>query len=97
MKTITVNDREFQYEICYHASEYGECEWTNFYEGSEFRSYKKYLFFGPNVVKSIPNKVFHLNLSIEDESYTKSEIRRMLENKIELLNRREEIEKGEII
>lgn len=97
MKTINVNNREFQYELFYSSSEYGINEWTEFYEGYLNETYRKYLLFGPILIRKIPIKVFQLDLCIEDESYTKAEIRRMIEKKIELLNRKQEIKRGEII
>ena len=97
MKTININGKEFFYEVCYHVSEYGEYVWTEFYDGSYTKTYKKYFFFGPTRTKEVYNKVFQLNFNIEDKNKTKSDIRKSLERQIELMNREEEIKRGELI
>lgn len=41
--------------------------------------------------------LFRLNIDIESCDYTKKDIRRKIDRKVELLNRKKEIKKGEII
>jgi hypothetical protein len=97
LKRIVVNGIELDYQLCYHSSEYGESEWTEFYIGTRIIARRKYRICGPIVTYEIPNKVFMLNFSIENEHYTKKEVRSKIERKLELLNRKAEIERGEII
>lgn len=97
MKTINVNGREFQYKVGYDCSEYGDYYWTDFYEGTETETYKKWLFFGPTLTKEVGKWVFKVYLNIENPHLTKSEIRQHIERAVELLERKEEIERGEII
>ena len=97
LKRININGIELYYQLCYDVSEYGESEWTEFYIGTRIITRRKYYICGPIITYEIPNKVFELNFSIEDEYYTKKEIRYKIERKLELLNRKAEIERGEII
>lgn len=97
MKTLNVNGREFQYEIEIYQGEFGLYEETLFYEGVETYTRKKYFLFGDVITITKPKWVFTLPLDIESEYYTKAEIRGMIEKKLELLNRKEEIENGQII
>ena len=97
MKIIDVNGRTIGYEVFYDVSEYGETYETAFYEGTKIVSRKKYLLFGEPVSKEVPREIFRLHFSIEDEGRTKAEIRAVIERRLELLDRREQIARGEII
>ena len=97
MKTISINGKELEYEILYDVSEYDEYYSTVFYDGVVMEEYRKYLLFGPKLKREKRKEVFTLYFSIEDPSYTKDEIRSILERKVELLGRKEEIENGELI
>lgn len=97
MKELTIEGRTFQYKVTYFTSEYSDYYVTEFFEGTCTIMRKKYLFFGEEVEKKIPNFSFNLYVNIEDERYTKREIREMIMKKIELLNRKEEIKRGEIV
>lgn len=97
MKTININGKEFKYEIFYDASEYSEYYLTVFYDCINTVEYRKYLLFGPKLIKEVGNEVFRVHFNIEDPSLTKGELRDILERKVELLQREEEIKKGELI
>jgi hypothetical protein len=97
MKTLTINNRTFQYELCYHSSEYGNSEWTEFYEGTITETRKKYWLFGKEITTTQPKKVFTIWQNIESKNHTKKQVRDWIEKQIDLLNREEEIKKGEII
>ena len=98
MKEINVNGRIFQYEvIANNNGEYGYYYETMFYEGVETYTIRKYLLFGPKLTKTRPKYVFTIDCNIESESYTKSEIRSRVLKKVELLERKKQIERGEII
>lgn len=97
MKSLSINENTFWYEIEVDSSEYGDYYTTNFYQGTETVKRKKYILFGAEIVKTVPKLVFSLYMNIEDPSYTKSDIRALISREIELMNRVEEIERGEII
>jgi hypothetical protein len=98
MKTINYHGREFQYEIFSDCNEYDGLTYeTEFYEGTEMVTKRKYWLFGPKITVEQPKLIFKLYIDIEDETYTKQDIRDKIRRKVELLNRKLEIEKGEII
>jgi hypothetical protein len=97
MKEINVNGRTFQYEVEAYAGEFGYYHETEFYEGYETYSRKRYFLFGDIVTISKPKWVFTIYCDIESEHYTKSEIRTKIEKQVELLERKKQIERGEII
>ena len=96
MKTLNVNGREFQYEVEAYMGDFGTYHETLFYEGYETYSRKKYYLFGDVITISKPIWVFTIHCDIESEGYTKSEIRGMIEKKVELLERKKQIENGNI-
>jgi len=97
MKKITIDGKQFDYEICSDANEYGTSEWTEFYQGKKIRKYKRFIFFGKIITEEVPNLIFEVPINIEDSCYTKEDIRKRLSRQVELLNRKEEIKRGEII
>ena len=97
MKTITVKDYTLHYKVEYDVNEFGDCEWTDFFLGTETVTRRKFWLFGKKIEKQVPKFVFSVNFDIETPTRTKQEIREILERRVELLNRAEEIEKGEII
>ncbi len=97
MKTINYHGREFQYDILEEVSEYGSYRYTEFYEGTEMVTKRKYWLFGPEITVEKTKLSFTLYMDIEDEMYTKKDVRDKIRRKVELLNRKLEIEKGEII
>lgn len=97
MKTIEINGRKIQYEVLYDVSEYGDTYETVFYEGTQIVSKKKYLLFGETITKEVPREIFRLYFNIEDEGRTKSETRAIIERRLELLDRKAQIERGEIV
>ena len=98
MKTIEINGRTLEYEVFSDCNEYDGLTYeTAFYEGTKIERRKKYLLFGPVITKIVPNEIFRLFLNIEDPGYTKDDIRRKIERKLELLERPAQIERGEIV
>ncbi len=98
MKTLNVNGRELQYKIFSDFSEYhGTYYWTKFYEGVTTKTSKKFLFFGETITTVEPNHVFTIHRNIESIHYTKKEIRELIEVQLALLDREDEIQRGEII
>jgi hypothetical protein len=97
LKDIELDGIQMKYEIFSESSEYGDYYWTEFYIGTKTLVKRKYGLFGEKIKKEIPFKVFQLNISIEDPDYTKKDIRERIERKLELLGRKSEIERGEIV
>lgn len=97
MKTLTINNRKLDYEISYHSSEYGESKWTEFYEGTITETHKKYWLFGKEITTIKPKKVFTIWRNIESKTHTKKQVRDWIQHEVELLNREDEIRRGEII
>lgn len=72
--------------------------YTKFYHGTETRTYKKYLFFGPTVVKVQPKYAFRVEVVMNDLKITREECnRRVMEayNKwVSLTKRKDEVKNG---
>ena len=97
MKKVNIKGRELKYIVQYDCSEYGDYYWTEFYEETYTKTYKKYWLFGPTLTKEEPIVLFQLSLNVEDEYYTKSDIRSRILRQLELLDRKEQIKRGELI
>ena len=96
-KKININDEDYFY-IVYHDFDYdGESIWTVFFKETEIEIRKKYLFFGPIIKKEYPKELFTVTGDIENENLTKEEVKSIIERKVELLKRKEQIKNGEII
>jgi hypothetical protein len=99
-KSIELKGQKFFYKIdSYDCGEYGatDCYRTKFYKYNGVGERKKYWFFGPTVKYDKYKRVFTLQVNIENPSHTKEEIRSLLKPKLVEYNRKQEIEKGEII
>ncbi len=83
MKTLTINNRTFDYKICWSSSEYGSSEWTEFYEGTTTKTYKRFWLFGKEITVVKPKYVFTIYRDIEDKSYTKKQVRDWIIRQIE--------------
>ena len=97
MKDLNVNGKIFQYEIFHGSEEAGDYYWTKFYDGNETVTHKKYLLFGPVITKEVPKEIFKLGFSVEDSNYTAAYVRGRINSKLELMDRKLQIERGEII
>lgn len=58
---------------------------------------RKYVFFGPRVVKTKYEFLFHTHMDFELPCYTKSEIESKFRYELNLINRKKEIESGNIL
>ena len=101
MKEIEINGDIFQYKVFWDTSEYGDSEWTEFYQGVGFREVKRFFFFGPKVKIYEPILKFQVHMNIESPSYTKEKVRSMVMEEYHRTvgkeKRRIEILNGEII
>ncbi len=99
MKKLEINDKTLYYKIIgFDCGEYGvtTCYKTYFFLEPKMKV-KKYWLWGSIIEIENTHEVFMLDYSIEEEWRTKLEIREDLEYRLELLNRKEEIKRGEII
>lgn len=101
MKEIEINGDIFQYKVFWDTSEYGDSEWTEFYQGVGFREVKRFFLFGPKVKIYEPLLKFQVHINIESPSYTKEKVRGIIMEEYHRTvgkeKRRIEILNGEII
>jgi len=101
MKTLKYKDREFLYEVIEHdCGDYGTfiCYETQFYDATPItKTRKKWLLFGPLVEYTIYNKLFRLYCNVEDPGKSKKSIHELLDMQIDLLDRIDEINNGNIV
>ena len=101
MKKITIKGVDFQYEVFYEVNEYDDYYYTEFYKGTEIKTRKKWLFFGETITKEVPILQFTVYQNIEDPSYTKEQMRQIIEKEFNSsynrMNRVEEIKNGQMI
>jgi len=100
MKKLEIYRRVLFYKVrSYQGGEYDM--FTNYetifyvYKGVEKR--KKFWLFGPEYDYEIYEEVFTLGFNIESKNYSKKEVRDKIYEQVKLLERQEEIEKGELI
>jgi hypothetical protein len=97
MKELVFRGVTLQYTVDPVDAEYGYGFVTDFYLGEEEVTRRKYILFGEKITTLQPKFAFRLWMDIEDPVWTKKGIRNAIANKMELMNRRAEIERGEII
>lgn len=90
-KPITIDGQEWEYENYW--SRHYRVWLTDFYQGTETR--KKFYFFGKEI--SVPRLIFRLHFNIENPNYSKDYIKKKIDEQLKFINRKKEIEKGEII
>lgn len=93
-KTITYKGIEYVYEIVRGILDFR----TYVYDSTPIVTYvKKYWLFGPLVKKVSYRYLFQIWHNIESASYSKKEVEEIFEKEVEWLNRKKEIENGEIL
>jgi hypothetical protein len=97
MGNIIISGQEFNYKTKFCVNEIDTYEWTEFYKESMIVHKRKYGFFGKVIPHEVPIMLFKVNFNIESPFYTKDEVRKKLEYQVELLSRKEQIKRGEII
>lgn len=95
MRNITIRNRVFQYAVYsdHHDVDYE----TRFYQGTETVKRKKYWLFGPIITKEKPVLIFKVDFDIEIERISKKELRLILEQEVKLIERQEQIDRGELV
>lgn len=99
MKEIKIDDRILQYRVFLDAGEYGDNYLTQFYEGKEIVKKRAGFLglFGPKVEVEQPKKVFAIYEDAENPKLTKAWWKVRIAAELELLNRKEQLERGELI
>jgi|TARA_R110000851_G_scaffold47424_2_gene115159 hypothetical protein len=99
MKELEINGRTLYYKLkSFDCGEYGvsRCYETHFFLKPTEKA-TKYWFWGPIIDIESWDPVFKFNYSIESVKKTKEDIRKAIEKELVLLDRDEEIKKGNII
>ncbi len=94
MKTITIDGRTLGY-IIIDSVESGT--YTNFYEGTYLHTYRKWFLFGEKITVEKPKLIFQIWGDIESPFRTKKGLKKLIKGEIEILDRIEEISKGELV
>ncbi len=95
---LTIAGRTLTFEVVYgDNSEYGGYNKTLFYQGTKTITLKKWRFLGDRITKEIPKYVFSIDEAITDPNLSKEWWVKELIEKIKILGREEEIERGEFI
>jgi hypothetical protein len=100
MKKITIKGREYLYEIHRYSGDHDVSGWeeTIFYNSTPIiKTKKKYLLWGPTIEYFEFDEIFKLSIDIESPEFTKKFVTSKVMEKIDLLNRKEEIARGEIL
>ena len=92
--TLTIAGRTLTFEVFYSDDSY---DYTEFYEGTEKHTYKKWGLFGETITEELPKLVFTIDEAITNPNKSKEWWQKELTKEIELLTRKEEIERGEFI
>lgn len=98
MKKITILGEEFEYEKKVDYGLYGDATgyYTQFYQGTEDVTVTTWLFWKDKL--TVRKKVFTVHFWIEgNDSYSKDELRELLESRVKKLHRKRELERGELI
>lgn len=94
LKKIIYQDKTYLYEISYSFLESG----TYVYDSTPIEyTERKYVFFGPRVVKTKYEFLFYLSIIIEAACYTKSDIESRFRSELKFIERKKEIENGNIL
>lgn len=92
--TITIAGRTLTFEV-FLSDESNDR--TEFYEGTETHTYKKWGLFGDTITEELPKHVFTIEEAITNPKKSKEWWQKELTKEIELLDRKGEIERGEFI
>lgn len=97
VKKLEVNGRTLYFEKKYHEGEISDYYTTLFYTELKTKLVKKYIFFGPLIEVPDYEVAFELDVDIDSIRITKQELRKMIEKEMALLERADEIKRGEYI
>jgi hypothetical protein len=96
MKKIEIDGTVYYYRIGDDDPYIDTMGRTEFYS-LEFYKRKKYIFFGEEITVQKYVHAFTVYKNIENPNYTKEQIQKFIQEELKILNRKIEIEKGNII
>lgn len=97
-KSITIKGEEYFYIVYSDADEWsGLYYWTEFYKKTESVPKWKFFSFQSKEFVNRPIVIFKIDYNIEDASYTKDTMNRIVMNAYNLYLRKDEIKRGELI
>lgn len=97
-KPITIEGQKFEYCIMQRWVDHKCVYSTHFYQGMRKEKYRKYFFFGETLEREVENFIFRLyGTNIESPYVSKEELKGLLDKEMAIMNRRKEIENGNII
>lgn len=97
MKELKIGNRILQYETVANPTGWDGSTVTKFYEGTETFTERKYLIFGPKVIKTRPKFLFQIWADTQNDRLTKEWWAFEIRKELSLLNRRAELNKDELI
>lgn len=97
MKQLIINGTTWFYKTICDVGEYGDTYETNFWKEEKDVTFRKYWLWGPWITKKKPVILFTIYADSNDPSLTKAWWRREIEREVELLGRKAELNKGELI
>lgn len=92
--TINIEGRELFFRVIINDDSY---DYTEFFQGTETITYKKWGLFGDAITEQVPKLVFTISKAMSDYELTKDWWRKKITKEVKLLERREQIERGEFI
>jgi hypothetical protein len=98
--TLTIAGRTLTFQVLQIPGELISDKMTNrtdFYEGTYTHTYKKWGLFGETITEELPKLIFSIDEAITNPKKSKEWWQKELTKEIELLDRKEEIERGEFI
>lgn len=97
IKSLVVSNTTLYYRLGYHDLHYDTVHYTQFYLELKTKFVKKYWLWGELVEVPDYQEAFRVNFDIEQPTHTKNELREILERKLELYYREDQIKRGELI
>lgn len=96
LKKITYDNVDYMYES---VSELEDFNYGTYVYGSvpKIIYVRKYWLFGPLIQKEEYPYLFYFNIDIENEIYSKADVEKYFERELKKLNRKKEIENGNIL
>ena len=97
MKQITIDGKTLTYQTMWDCDEGGTWCWTEFYNGTKTEKYRKFGIFGKMLEREVPNKIFTIPADSMDLNLTKQWWKDCIKEKLELLDRAEQLKMGELV
>ena len=96
-ETLEFQGRTLYFKVREWSGEYGSHYTTQFYLELKTKKVKKYWFFGPLVDVPDNEMVFEINCDVKNPYYSKQDIRKKIQEKLDIYNRSIEIKNGKYV